>query len=431
MTARSLVLCGDALEQLRRLPDESIAAIVTDPPYGLSKQPDAIAMLEAWLAFERHTHGGAGFMGCKWDSFVPGPETWRECLRVLKPGGWLAAFAHARTVDLMALAIRIARFEIRDQVQWLYGSGTPKTADRKKIPPGTGTALSPGHEPIVLARKPWKGSIRACVEAGGVGVLAIDDWRTGKARVGWGGGAGGGGTWNETNCGLCKPGEPRPVIGRWPKNVVFDPEAGALLDEQTGSTPGQRGRARTDGAEDTRRVYKPGRACRSDAPEPRRDSGGPSRYFYCAKCSTNEREAGLEGIPCDACGGLAILPALGPCTACEGSGERFPLRTAGELTGGRVEGSAGLGNARAGAGRSSKGRRNPHPTVKPLALMRWLVGLVTPFGGLVLDPFCGSGSTGCAATQLGRPFLGIDEAAEHVALSNARIAHWSQRPVEK
>lgn len=428
MTTPALVLCGDALEQLRRLPDESVASIVTDPPYGLSKQPDAIAMLRAWLEFKDHDHGGAGFMGCKWDSFVPGPVIWRECLRVLKPGGWLAAFAHARTVDLMTLAIRIARFEIRDQVQWLYGSGTPKTADRKKIPPGTGTALSPGHEPIVLARKSWKGSIRACVEAGGVGVLAIDDWRTGESKRvpsststtglhGWG-------TGSADNSGK------DPDVGRWPKNVVFDPEAGALLDEQTGATPGQQGRALQDRRPQGNHVYG-ARNCFTENPEPRRDSGGPSRYFYCAKTATSEREAGLEGIPCDACGGLAILPALGPCTACEGSGERFPLRTADELTGGRVEGSAGLSNARAGAGRSSKGRRNPHPTVKPLALMRWLVGLTTPFGGLVLDPFCGSGSTGCASAQLGRPFLGIDEAPEHVALAQARIAHWSQRPVEK
>ena len=123
------LLQGDALEKLKELPDNSIDSIVTDPPYGLSKQPDMLEVLQHWLNGDDYKHNGRGFMGKEWDSFVPGPSIWKECLRVLKPGGHMVAFFGTRTYDLGVLAIRIAGFEIRDQIAWTYSQGFPKSRD--------------------------------------------------------------------------------------------------------------------------------------------------------------------------------------------------------------------------------------------------------------------------------------------------------------
>src|SRR5579859_1606134 len=124
------ILHGDCLEVLRTLPDASVDAIVTDPPYGLGAAPDMVDVLRAWLAGEAYTpRGKGGFMGKTWDKGVPGPEYWRECLRVLKPGGHALVFAGTRTWDVMGLALRLAGFELRDTLQWLYGSGFPKSLD--------------------------------------------------------------------------------------------------------------------------------------------------------------------------------------------------------------------------------------------------------------------------------------------------------------
>src|SRR5690606_950459 len=189
---------GDCLEVMRQLPDNSVDAVVTDPPYGLSREPDIEEVLRHWLAGDDYEHRGGGFMGKTWDSFVPGPAVWREVFRVLKPGGHILCFAGTRTVDLMGISLRLGGFEIRDCLQWLYGSGFPKSLDVSKaidkklgaerevignvtdrrgdgtvyaighsgrltsnMPitkeakqwQGWGTALKPAYEPIVLARK--------------------------------------------------------------------------------------------------------------------------------------------------------------------------------------------------------------------------------------------------------------------------------------
>jgi len=420
-------------------------------------------------------------------SFQAWCELWaREALRVLKPGGHLLAFGGSRTYHRLASAIEDAGFELRDCLLWLYGSGFPKGLDISKaidkakgaerevvgrresgfVPGGNAvygvfsgddritapatpeaarwagwnTALKPGYEPIVAARKPLVGSVAANVLEHGTGALNIDACRVGTDVVGWGGGAAGGGTWNQDNCGLAKDGDPRPVKGRWPPNVVLShqdecepvgvrtitterEEPGqvvdeevvvwrcapgcpiALLDAQSGESRSPTGPVRQGGVEG----YRPGErgdVAREGFGTGYGDAGGASRFFYCAKTSTAERNAGLDG---------------------------FKRVAASEITG-RQEGSPGLvmggGKANPYAGTSGDGdgggRQNVHPTVKPINLMRWLCRLVTPPGGLLLDPFVGSGSTGCAAVLEGFNFTGVEREQEYADLAEARIGWWEQ-----
>ena len=318
---------------LPAMSENSVDAVVTDPPYEL------------------------GFMGKDWDStgIAYDPEVWEGLLRVLRPGGHLLAFGATRTYPEMAVAIRQAGFERRDTLMWLYGSGFPKSLDVSKAidkaeaevaitAPATdaarewegwGTALKPAYEPIVLARKPLSGTVAQTVLEHGTGALNID-----AARVGADGGGGNGLGSHFDRLGDTEPkvrhGEASEETGRWPANVILDPDAGAMLDEQVGGKQ------------------------------------GPSRFFYSAKASKAEREAGLE--PTD-----------------DGS------------------------------------RANKHPTVKPIALMRWLVRLVTPPGGTVLDPFTGSGSTGVACVAEGFDFIGIEQDLESLRTARARIDYWAVR----
>lgn len=422
MTAWTL-FPGDCIETLRAFPDACIDAVVTDPPYGLSKEPDMAEVLRHWLDGDDYEHNGGGFMGKTWDSFVPGPSVWREVFRVLKPGGHMLVFSGTRTYDLTVLAIRLAGFEIRDQLAWMYGTGFPKSSDFAKdheaskrndcwtprpefegTPYGDGewgTALKPAQEPIVLARKPLIGTVARNVLEHGTGGLNVDG-----CRVGTDGGTTG---TNYAKTGLFGIGGKCEIAdigkGRWPANVLLDEAAAAMLDAQTGDLPA--------GVAVKRNLPEAGAAQQLDVKAPTQrgedvsygGSGGASRFFYVAKPTTKERERGLEA---------------------------FQKASAGELTGGRKEGSAGLDNPRAGAGRTSKGRANTHPTVKPIALMRYLVRLITPPGGVVLDPFNGSGSTGCAAVLegVGR-YIGCELSPEYCAISRARIAAAEAELTEK
>lgn len=341
---------GDCLDVLHTFEECSVDSIVTDPPYEL------------------------GFMGKKWDAsgIAYNVEMWRQCLRVLKPGGHLLAFGGTRTYHRMTVAIEDAGFEIRDSIHWLYGSGFPKSLDVSKaidkaagaerqvigskrlggnaaqstkdkggtyasntnsvgVAPidvpvtapateaaqkwdGWGTALKPAHEPIVLARKPLVGTVAANVLEHGTGALNIDGTRVGDETV----------TINTFDNGA-KPwgnavGEPytsRQSAGRWPANVIIDD---SISDDW-------------------------------------------ARYFYCAKTSKRERNAGLDS--------------------------------------------------------------NNHPTVKPLELMRYLVRLAAPPEGTVLDPFAGSGTTLMAATLEGCDSIGIELTEEYLPIIESRVA-WAE-----
>lgn len=386
----AIVLGGDCLQVLRDMESESVHAVITDPPYGLSEVSSArlVTALTAWANGDReHVPDGRGFMGKAWDAFVPPPAVWDECLRVLRPGGHLAVFAGSRTVDLMGLSIRLAGFEMRDGIAaWLYGSGFPKGinvgkaidkvagGDDARRWSGWNTALKPAHEPILLARKPLAGTVARNVVEHGTGAINVDACRVATPdSLGrpYGGG-------NEVYGTFSMPRGTRTgdeLTGRWPTNVLFahHPDCGpdcepdtcvdecqvAALDEQSGTTTSKSGGRTTNALgqmNDDAWVAK-------DLPRTGHDdTGGASRFFptfrYQAKAPKRERP--------------------------------------------KVDGVA-------------------HPTVKPLGLMTWLVKLLCPPGGTVLDPFAGSGTTLQAATEEGFASIGIERDPDYLKLINARL----------
>lgn len=336
---RATLHLGDCLSVLRSLDAESIDAVVTDPSYGIA------------------------FMGKAWDISVPGVDVWSECLRVLKPGGHLLAFAGTRTQHRMATRIEDAGFEIRDLIAWVYGSGFPKSHNLEGDRLGWGTALKPAMEPITVARKPFGSTVAENVARFGTGALNIDGCRvsmTDEDRKNIESA-----TWiGRNDKPLCygryaTDGTDKPMTvhpsGRWPANLIHD------------------------GADEVVALF------------PRDefgDSGSAARFFYCAKTAASERNRGCSALP--------IRQTIG------GGGLDNPM-------------SSAYGSEKAPA-------RNHHPTVKPVDLMKYLCRLVTPRGGVVLDPFAGSGSTGVAAIEEGFRFVGVELNPEYFEIATARIA---------
>lgn len=404
MTARVRILHGDCLELLPGLEPESIDAVITDPPYDLLSGPrkGSGRSNEPDNPYGRHGANGGGFMGLSWDAtgVAFDPETWRVVLRVLKPGAHLVAFGGSRTFHRMTCAIEDAGFEIRDVLTWLYGSGFPKS---KNLPGGIGTALKPAWEPIVLARKPFNGTVAANVEQYGTGALNIDGCRIeggmddtpeSWAAKGAGGKAGANGFAGQFSQGMkdayARGDIPLPS-GRWPANLILDEEAAAALDAEVGRTSTTGKRSQRSQERDV-----PGTAWGNTnhrSIEYPSDSGGPSRFFFCAKSSRTERNAGLAGMPDIE------------------RGQRY-----GNVQDARPHTPDGYEYPRAVT-------KNHHPTVKPVALMRWLVRLVTPPAGVVLDPFAGSGTTGVSCVFEERDCLLIEREAAYIEIARRRVAH--------
>ena len=330
------IIQGDCLEVLKQYPDNHFTTIITDPPYGLS------------------------FMGKKWDYDVPSIEVWKECLRVLKSGGTALIFAGTRTQHRMAVNIEDSGFMIKDCLMWIYGSGFPKGTDvGKKVSGFEGYkshALKPAYEPIIMAMKPNDGTYAGNALKWGVSGINVEKCRIGKEKIE--AGRKNRNTLAGYNSGFGSIEKPHS-LGRFPANIILDEEAGKLLDEQTGvlqSGPSYNG------------------------------SGGASRFFYCAKASKSERNAGCE-----------VLDEKGVHRYSKGVGKWKDSNAPSYDT-------------------------NFHPTVKPLALMEYLINLVMPpKDGLLLDPFAGSGTTLVASKKLGYNAIGIERESEYCEIAKARI----------
>ena len=435
-----LLLNGDCIEEMQKLIDDGkqVDSIVTDPPYHLTsiverfgKEGSAPAQHGTDGAFAR---ASKGFMGKEWDGgdIAFRPETWELALKLLKPGGYILAFSASRNYHRMAVAIEDAGFEIRDQMMWLYGSGFPKSLN---LGNGWGTALKPAHEPIVMARKSLEGTNKQNMEKYGVGGINIDgcriegevkhppnnpDFRDAAKQAMAKGGVdklsfgqdrdapikrkttnrksrSKDGVWTDDNSGMKAEGsefadaDPK---GRFPANVMHD---GSEVVKDI--FPNSKGFVSNGDA-------KVGETSKGAIPPLRRgnatsygDDGSAARYFYCPKTSKSERNVGLDNF-------TAKPMAWGN-------------QAKAELKRGNLDFKGNQGD---GSKHNKVAMRlNTHPTVKPQELMKYLCRLVTPKGGVVLDPFMGSGSTGMAAKDEGFDFIGIEKEKEYFEIAEARI----------
>ncbi len=419
MEKENIILQGDALLKLSELHDNSVDAIVTDPPYGLS------------------------FMGKKWDYDVPSVDLWKEALRVLKPGAFLLSFSGTRTYHRMAVNIEDAGFEIRDMISWLYGSGFPKSlnigkqidkmqgnerevvgesnnhisnnnsnvtgnntyhsyGNDKSLTKGNsdwegwGTALKPACEPIVVARKPLsEKNVALNVLKWGTGGINIDECRVeSKDNLtrdckGWA---------TAENDGYKRPwmkDAKKEVFGstqgRFPANIILDEEAGDILDEQSGISK-SKGHFNSKVKMEGHTLYEGGFKDFEQEDRVLNDKGGASRFFYCAKASKHERNIGC-----------------------------------GELDKANIDYGERMGQNNSiirpdGTERKPNIQKNNHPTVKPIKLMEYLVKLVSKENAKVLDPFMGSGTTGIACVKLNREFIGIEREEDYIKIAEARIS---------
>jgi len=383
---------GDCLDVMRGMPENSVDSIVTDPPYGLTQNKrggtgSASVNLENPYGRSRigTGNGPGGFMGMKWDSDVPSVDIWAECLRVLKPGGYLLAFAGTRTQHRMAVRIEDAGFEIRDMIAWVYGSGFPKSHNGQ----WGGTALKPALEPITMARKPLAGTVEANWRTHGTGALNIEACRvdgksTTRVKVG------GRGTFpHEDDSWVPKVVTVGSDDGRWPANLIHDgsPEVLSCFPTTTSGTGAVKRASSADSHGNSGAAY--GAESRPDGTPMvcYGDTGSAARFFYCAKASKEDRN--------DGCHGMQEMQY-------SHDGRETPIDNAYQ--------------------RNSSNSSNSHPTVKPTDLMRYLCRLVTPIGGIILDPFMGSGSTGRGAVLEGFRFIGIEREAQYFEIAKARIS---------
>ena len=443
---------GSCLDMLEDILPNSVDSIVTDPPYGLTsitkrfgKEDSAPAQYGKDGSFARLSKG---FMGKEWDGsgIEYNIDTWRKCYEVLKPGGYLLAFGGTRTFHRIACAIEDAGFEIRDTIMWLYGSGFPKSMnvglalDKKNgvesidtgiVSPnarpncdksntlyesgtvgkeftikkannewdGWGTSLKPAYEPIIVARKPFKGSLVDNVEEYGVGAVNIDECRVPFNGDMWAAQKSGVSSRAyqsdeaTTAGGVCEANEK----GRFPANVILT-YGDEDFDEVCGGMPNTSPARKHDGDGGRLDTREMGWGFRRMPCEIEDSGGSAARYFYCAKASKQDRDEGLE---------------------------EFEEKTK-VFNGKSDKSSEDIKDVEA---RFTTRMKNTHPTVKPQNLMRYLVRLVTPKDGTVLDLFNGSGSTGKAVMLENKQFdknyryIGIDLEEEYLKISKARIEY--------
>lgn len=513
-----MILNGDCLDKLKTFPTNYFDAVVTDPPYGLGKEPDPAEVMKAWSNGEAYRPRGAGFMGKEWDAFVPGPEVWREIYRVLKPGGHVLSFFGTRTYDWGTMAMRFAGFEIRDQLVWLQGQGFPKNLDVRKaaikVEIACGCEAIPKHEMRSLRDADLSKAVDAKNECGQVLQSSLSEqsaselrsercpvvrrdepllarrelYRAGKGlsngscsessegekeRVCSGAHIDSRGNARQTSqgrrsnsshksqslgqssgesesvrqpsraldgtsfprCSKCsrpifpqgigtalKPCLEPIVLARKPlekgltvaENVLKWGTGGMNIDgcripvdehdpnkrrstggynsgKSTATVPNapynkQRDATLTQGRWPSNVLLDEEAANHMDQSFGTKQNPNPSRFFFIPKASKSERNAGLEGMP------SKVISVWG--------GDEDDLS----------EGK-----------KSTIPRQNFHPTVKPLKLMEYLITLITPPGGIVLDPFAGSGTTLVAAKKLGFGFIGIEREKEYCEIAEKRL----------
>lgn len=339
-----------------------------------------------------------GFMSQSWDasgvSFQP--ETWAAVLRVCKPGAHLLAFGGSRTFHRLVCAVEDAGWEVRDVLMWMYGSGFPKSLNLKGAWDGYGTALKPAYEPVILARKPLDGTVAANVQKWGCGALWIDGGRIGHGDDKALGGNNGQPRGDGIHSKALKHSVPTDYAkGRWPANVLHDgsPDVVGLFPESRGQQGDVRGTEPSRTGGDGTTCY--GEFGRVPAAK-RGDTGSAARFFYCAKASTKERNAGCDGLP---------------------------------LVEGGIKNESGRGFSESDPYRNVM-TRNAHPTVKPLDLCRYLAGLILPPAGRphgarhLLVPFSGSGSEMIGSLLAGwEDVTGVEASDEYAAIARARVQH--------
>ena len=460
-----LLLNGDCIEQMQKLKDEGkqIDSVVTDPPYHLTSIVERYGKDGSAPAKDKdglYQRQARGFMGKEWDGgdIAFRTDTWKLAYDLLKPGGYLLAFSASRNYHRMAVAIEDAGFEIRDQIMWIYGSGFPKslnigkaidkrlgnerevvgtiergsvedaiakgvgyTADpanqnNKKIfgygtetvtkgnseYEGWGTALKPAHEPIVMARKPLEGSNIDNVLKYGTGAINIDGCRIqgddtgGERKITTRKSRDENNVWTDENSGMKQEenhfadADPK---GRYPANVIHD-GSDVVQDIFPKNKSTRHMSYKRSGGN-----FIDGIPNQEEKSWFVSEEGSASRYFYCPKTSAEERNRGLESF-------TAKPMAWGN-------------QAKAELKRGNLDFKGNQGD---GSKHNKVAMRlNTHPTVKPQELMKYLCRLVTPKGGVVLDPFMGSGSTGMAAKDEGFDFIGIEKEQEYFEIAEARI----------
>ena len=449
------IINGNSAEILKTYPDNSFDCVVTDPPYGIS------------------------FLGKDWDHNTGDREVYEQCLRVLKPGGHLLAFSAARTYHHLAMTVETVGFEIRDQIMWIYGSGFPKSQDvgrqihkkangkpdKQRFDPaimikedgkyrhpktnklynilpdingdnlkvshegtkysvifeevievdsewsGWGTQLKPAHEPIVMARKPVIGSIRENVLEHGTGAINIDATRVGDeirtydlTMVS--------GQHTVTLGGLNKKSGETTVQGRFPANIIHDgsDEVTRLFPHSTSGARKSTHKLKGLDTGEQRAVFGDdaisGKYNVQPFTDAQADEGSAARFFYCPKVSQKERNIGHQSK-------IVV-----------GNTNKNRLSKS------QLNDEQDIPNSdppiRQFDAQQQNIDANNHPTVKPIELMKYLIKLVTPPNGHILDPFNGSGSTGCAAVELGYDYTGIELDPNYVEIANKRISHWEQ-----
>ena len=372
-----LLLNGDCIEQMQKLKDEGkqIDSVVTDPPYHLTSIVQRYGKDGSAPAKDRdglYQRQARGFMGKEWDGgdIAFRTDTWELAYDLLKPGGYLLAFSASRNYHSMAVAIEDAGFEIRDQIMWIYGSGFPKSLN---VGDGWGTALKPAHEPIVMARKPLEGTNKQNIEKYGTGAINIDGCRVeGEVKRPDSDPIMNGGKYGQNENAKRKTTNRKPRDG---DNVWTDENSGMKQESNHFADADPRGRypanVMHDGSDVVQEIFP--------------------QTSKSVSTKRTRKTVGMFGMPNDAT----------PEYDDEGTAARYfycPKTS-----------------------KTERGSDNTHPTVKPQELMKYLCRLVTPKGGVVLDPFMGSGSTGMAAKDEGFDFIGIEKEQEYFEIAEARI----------